>query len=82
MVSGRVVQGGGSRGEESGVERCQLRSAEGQRAHFGFSLRAFLRLEANRLETGTTWYEAKTAIIRDAIGSYFAHPLYQLVPTA
>ncbi len=65
-----------------GIERCQLRSAEGQGAHFGFSLRAFLRLEANRIRTGVSWYEAKTAIIRDAIRSYLAHPFYQLPPTA
>ncbi len=65
-----------------GLERCQLRSAEGQRAHFGLSLRAFLQLEAHRIRTGITWYEAKTAIIRDAIRQYLAHPLYKLVPTA
>ena len=65
-----------------GVERCQLRSAEGQRAHFAFSLRAFLRLEADRLRTGISWYEAKLTIIRDAIRQYLAHPLYQLEPTA
>ncbi len=65
-----------------GVERCQLRSAEGQRAHFSFSLRAFLRMEAHRIRTGISWYEAKTSIIRDAIRQYLARPLYQLDPTA
>ncbi len=65
-----------------GIERCQVRSGRGQRAHFGFALRAFLRLEAHRLDTGVSWYEAKIAIIRDAIRGYLAQPRYRLTPTA
>ncbi len=37
-----------------GRERYQVRSAHGQRALFGISLRVFLRQEANRLNTGTS----------------------------
>jgi len=33
-----------------------------------------LRLEVYRLRTGVSWYEAKAAIVRDAIRSYLAHP--------
>ena len=65
-----------------GVEQCQLRSAEGQRAHLGYSLRAYLRLEAHRLRTGISWYEAKIAVIKGAIRQYLAHPTYLLHPTA
>jgi len=46
------------------------------------ALRAFLRLEAYRLRTGVSWYEAKAAILREAIRRYLAHPRYVLQPTA
>lgn len=61
-----------------GVERAQHRSAQAQRNHIGLALRAFLRLEVHRLRTGTSWFEAKTAIIRDAVRAYLAQPLYTL----
>jgi hypothetical protein len=61
-----------------GIACCQVRSAAGQLQHLLCAVRAFLRLEAHRLRTGTTWYEAKRAIIRDAVRHYLAHPLYQL----
>ncbi|NKQ39683.1 MAG: IS4/IS5 family transposase, partial [Methanosarcinales archaeon] len=38
----------------------------------------YLRLEVYRLRTGISWFEAKTSIIRDAIRSYLAHPVYTL----
>lgn len=63
-----------------GSERCQVRSAAGQRQHLLCAVRAFLRLEAHRLRTGTSWYEAKRAITRAAVRHYLAHPLYQLSP--
>lgn len=65
-----------------GVERAQVRSAHAQRNHLRLCLQAFLRLEAHRLQTGCSWYEAKTAIIRNAVRDYLAHPLYQLPSTA
>jgi len=46
------------------------------------ALRAFLRLEAYRLRTGVSWYEAQAAILREAIRRYRAHPRYALQPTA
>jgi hypothetical protein len=42
----------------------------------------FLRLEVYRLQTGVSWYEAKAAILREAIRRYLAHPRYVLQPTA
>ena len=50
-----------------GIERAQVRSATGQKNHLLLALRAFLRLEAHRLRTGLSWYEAKLAPIRHAI---------------
>jgi hypothetical protein len=34
------------------------------------------------LRTGVSWYEAKAAILREAIRRYLAHPRYALQPTA
>lgn len=60
------------------VERCQCRSKVKQRGHILLSIRAFVRLEANRLETGMSWYEAKLDIVRDAIRAYLAAPTIQI----
>jgi putative transposase len=60
------------------VERCSARSARAQRNHIGLALRAFLRLESYGFTRGISWLEAKTAIIRDAVRSYLAHPWIHL----
>jgi len=60
------------------VERCQARSATAQRNHIGLALRAFLRLEYFGFTQGVSWLEAKTAIVRDAVRSYLAHPWIRL----
>lgn len=65
-----------------GIERCQARAARAQRIHIGLALRAFLRLEAFCFRSGISWFEAKTAIIREAVRAYLANPLYTLTPTA
>jgi hypothetical protein len=65
-----------------GVEKAQVRQAEAQKGHILLSIRAFLRLEVYRLQTGQSWYETKASIIRDAIRSYLAHPTYSLISTA
>jgi hypothetical protein len=65
-----------------GIERAQHRKAIAQRNHIGFALRAFVRLEHHRLQTGTSWFEAKQHIVRDAIRAYLARPLYELSSTA
>lgn len=65
-----------------GVEKAQVRQADAQKGHILLSIRAFVRLEVHRLQTGQSWYEAKASIIRDAIRSYLAHPTYLLPPTA
>lgn len=62
----------------TGVERCQVRSARGQRNHIGLAIRAFVRLEYHRFTTGITWFAAKTAIVRDAVRAYLAVPKYRL----
>jgi putative transposase len=65
-----------------GVERAQVRGERAQRNHLGLALRAFLRLEANRLRNGVSWYEAKLSIVREAVREYLRQPLYLLTPTA
>jgi putative transposase len=62
-----------------GVENCQARKSQSQRAHIMFALRAFLRLEAERLRTGISWFESKRKIIRPAIRSYIKYLNYSLL---
>jgi putative transposase len=61
-----------------GIARCQVRSAAGQFQHLLCAVRAFLRLEAERLRTGLSWYAAKRAITRDAVRHYLAQPCFLL----
>lgn len=68
--------------QHCGVERAQVRAARAQRAHIGCAIRAFLRLEQHRVLSGISWWDAKAAIIRDAVRAYLAHPYYTLLPTA
>jgi len=65
-----------------GVERAQVRKAKSIMNHIHMSIRAFMRLELYRLMTGMSWYEAKARIVRDAVRSYIAHPVYILGSTA
>lgn len=65
-----------------GVERAQVRAARAQRNHIGLALRAFLRLESHCYHRGISWFEAKHAIVRDAVRAYLACPMYQLISTA
>lgn len=64
------------------VERAHVRSARAQKNHIGLSIRAFLRLEANRVATGISWMEAKLSITRDAVRAYLACPAFTLGSTA
>jgi hypothetical protein len=64
------------------IERAQVRSRRAWLNHIGLCLRAFLRLESHCYHRGISWYEAKTAIIRDAVRCYLAHPRYSLISTA
>ena len=65
-----------------GVEKSQVRGAVAQMNHIACSIRAFIRLEVNRLKTGASWYEAKLSIVRDAIRTYLVNPVFTLTPTA
>jgi putative transposase len=64
------------------VERSQVRRATKQIGHITLSLRAFIRLEINRARRGTSWYELKMSVIRDAVRAYLASPFLKLVPSA
>jgi hypothetical protein len=61
-----------------GVEKCQARKEESQRAHIMFSLRAFLRLELQRIKSGISWFESAMKIRRVAVVAYLKNPLYTL----
>ena len=65
-----------------GVERAQVRSAKAQKCHILLSLRAFVRLEAYRLQTGISSYAAKASLIREAIRLYLQKPSILLEATA
>jgi hypothetical protein len=39
-------------------------------------------LERNRIRTGTSWFEAKVDIVRDAVRAYLASPYLTLGSTA
>ena len=65
-----------------GVERAQVRSATGQRNHLLLCLRAFLRLEAHRLQLGISWYQAKANLLLDAIKLARTYSPFALSPTA
>lgn len=64
------------------IERAQVRAARAQRNHIGLSIRAFLRLEKNRITTGISWGEAKLSITRGAVRNYLARPSLTLGATA
>jgi hypothetical protein len=66
----------------TGIERGQFRLEISQRNHIGLAIRAFVRLEVHRLHTGTSWFQSKAQIIRDAIRAYLAQPLLTLGSTA
>ena len=65
-----------------GVERSQHQSIRAQHNHIQMSIRAFLRLELHRVQTAVSFYESKTAIIRDAIRAYLADPIHVLPSSA
>lgn len=66
----------------TGIERAQYRLEVSQRNHISLAIRAFVRLEAYRLCTGVSWFEAKRSIIRSAVRAYLTHPTITLDSTA
>jgi hypothetical protein len=58
--------------------QAQARAARTQRNHIGLSIRAFMRLERNRIRTGMSGWEARTSIVRDAVRAYLAAPCFTL----
>jgi putative transposase len=66
----------------TGIERGQFRRARRQHNHIGLALRAFVRLELQRVHFWISHAQAKTSIIRDAIRLYRANPSIRLPSTA
>lgn len=65
-----------------GVERCSARQEQAQRNHIIWAIRAFVRLEYQRLQTSKSWYESKKQLIRAAIRAYRTNPHLTLPSTA
>ena len=65
-----------------GGGQAQVWSARAQMNHIALSIRAFVRLEVHRLQTGVRWYEAKRDIIRQTVRLYLQRPLHRLSSTA
>lgn len=61
--------------QNTGVERCHLRSIIGQKNHIGFSIRAFFRIEIFRLKNRISRFEVTWRIVRDAVAHFLANPL-------
>lgn len=61
-----------------GVESCQARRNNVQRAHILMSIRAFLRFEVQKIRTGITWFETKWNITRNAVNQFIKEPIYTL----
>jgi len=66
----------------TGIERGQFRMEKAQRDHMGLAIRAFLRLETFRLQKGVTGFEAKHALLREAIRAYLVQHTITLPATA
>ena len=66
----------------TGIERGQFCMEKTQRDHMGLAIRAFLRLEIFRLQKRVTWFEAKHALLRQAMRAYLAQPTITLPTTA
>lgn len=64
--------------QHTGVERCAVRRIRGQLNHIGLSIRAFIRLEYQRIKSDISWFQAKTEICREAVRIYLRDPLFQL----
>jgi hypothetical protein len=45
--------------------------------HIGCAIRAFLRIERYSFKTGKSWFEAKIGVVREAVKSYLANPIYE-----
>jgi len=64
------------------IERAQCRRLRPVLNHIGLCIRAFVRIESHCYREKTSWVEAKTSIIRDAVRAYLSNPRYLLLPTA
>jgi putative transposase len=64
------------------IERAQCRRMRPVLNHIGLCIRGFLRLESHCHQENTSWLEAKTGIIREAVRAYLSNPLYSDIPTA
>jgi len=72
--SGAIENYHRGRKQYCGVEGCQARSAQAQRNHSGWAIRAFLRLEHRRIGSAQSGFSSKLDNIRPAIQGYLTDP--------
>lgn len=58
--------------QTTGIEQCYSTKASSQKTHIFAAMKAFIKLEANRIKTGMSWYEQKAMIPRTAITNHLA----------
>jgi hypothetical protein len=56
--------------QTTGVERCYSTKAASQKTHIFSAMKAFIKLETNRIKNGVSWYEQKAAIPRLAVANH------------
>jgi len=66
----------------TGIERGQFRRACAQFNHIALAVRAFVRLEFQRIHYQVSWFESKQGVVRDAMRAYLAAPTITLPSTA
>lgn len=64
--------------QTTGIEKCQARTQRSQRNHIFCSIISFVALEIQRTKKNISWYQAKQAIIQDAMRHYMLKPSISL----
>ena len=64
--------------QTTGIEKCQSRAQRSQRNHIFCSIISFVALEVQRTKKNISWYQAKQAIIQDAMRQYMLKPSISL----
>jgi len=64
--------------QTTGIEKCQARTQRSQRNHIFCSIISFVALELHRRKKQISWYQAKQAIIQNAMRQYMLKPSISL----
>lgn len=64
--------------QTTGIEKCQARTQRSQRNHIFCAIISFVALELQRRKKNISWYQAKQAIIQNAMRQYLLKPSISL----